>query len=173
MTSLLSKCLLGLALAAALPAAAQAAAPTEFTIYAVLDLDRQIEPGDFAWNDQGAPAGRTVIVVDLKAALLYVYRGGFEIGRSSILYGADEKPTPTGTFPILEKDKDHISNLYHAPMPYMLRLTWCGISIHATDVDDRYATHGCVGVPPEFAQMLFSAARVGDQVIVTKQWLDS
>ena len=70
-------------------------------------------------------------------------------------------------FPITEKDKDHVSNLYEAPMPYMLRLTNDGVAIHATKVENGYVTHGCVGVPEGFAAKLFATARLGDRVIVT------
>ena len=52
-------------------------------------------------------------------------------------------------------------------MPYMLRLTNDGVSIHATKVENGYVTHGCVGVPEAFAAKLFAAARLGDRVIVT------
>ena len=96
-----------------------------------------------------------------------VYRAGVEIGRSSLIYGADNKPTPLGTFPILEKDADHWSNLYDAPMPHMLRLTWDGVAIHGSPtLEEALATRGCVGLPTEFAAHLFDAVRVGDQVIV-------
>jgi len=156
-------------LAASAPAVAQASAAT-FAIRGYLDLDGRLDHGDYAWNEEGAPAGPIAIVVDLKAQVLYVYRGGIEIGRSAILYGADDKPTPTGTFPILEKDADHVSNLYGAPMPYMLRLTRDGIAIHGSKVEYGSATHGCVGVPDEFAQMLFARARIGDRVLITRGW---
>jgi lipoprotein-anchoring transpeptidase ErfK/SrfK len=66
------------------------------------------------------------IVVDVQTQVVYVYRGGVEIGRSAILYGADDKPTPTGSFKILQKKRHHVSNLYGAPMPYMMRLTMDG-----------------------------------------------
>jgi lipoprotein-anchoring transpeptidase ErfK/SrfK len=141
-----------------------------FVVNGVLDLDAPIGAGDFAWNDDGVAAGATTIVIDLRAQRLSVYRGGIEIGRTSIIYGADEKPTPLGVFPILEKDRHHISNLYGAPMPYMLRLTMDGVSIHASEVDFDYATHGCIGVPSEFAAKLFAEAKVGDQVLVTNAW---
>jgi lipoprotein-anchoring transpeptidase ErfK/SrfK len=75
------------------------------------------------------------VVVDLAWQRLYAYRGGVEIGRAAILYGADDKPTPTGSFKILQKKKDHISNLYGAPMPFMLRLTNDGIAIHGSEVE--------------------------------------
>ena len=98
--------------------------------------------------------------------MLSVYRGGYEIGRSAIVYGHDTKPTPTGTFKILQKKKDHVSNLYDAEMPYMLRLTMDGIAIHGAQVADDLATHGCVGVPDEFAAMLFEQAKIGGRVLI-------
>jgi lipoprotein-anchoring transpeptidase ErfK/SrfK len=53
-------------------------------------------------------------------------------------------------------------------MPYMLRLTNDGISIHGSDVADGYVTHGCVGIPVAFARKLFAAVKLGDKVIVTR-----
>jgi lipoprotein-anchoring transpeptidase ErfK/SrfK len=108
-----------------------------------------------------------VITVDLTAQTLSVFRGGYEIGATAILYGDDAKPTPLGVYPITQKKKDHISNLYNAPMPYMQRLTNDGISIHGSKVEWGYATHGCIGVPLRFAELLFGVTRLGDRVIVT------
>lgn len=156
---------------AAIPFAAQAA-PADFAnVNTVIELDEPLYYGEYVWDEEGAPAGSLKVVVDLENELLYVYRGGVEIGRATILYGADHKPTPTGVFPILEKRKDHISNIYHLPMPYMLRLTWGGIAIHGSEVEEGYATHGCVGLPEEFAAILFAQAKVGDRVLITNNWL--
>ena len=159
-----------------LPAAAPESPPeatpaAAFEVNGVLALDTAIDAGDYAWNEEGVPDGPTTVVVDLRAQRIYVYRGGIEIGRSSIIYGADDKPTPTGIFPILQKKRHHVSNLYGAPMPYMMRLTNDGVAIHASDVDYEYATHGCVGVPDEFAALLFAEADIGDKVMVTNEWL--
>ncbi|MBO9714957.1 L,D-transpeptidase family protein [Sphingomonas sp.] len=139
----------------------------------VLATDAELEPGEYLWNPELARTGPIAIVVDVAAERLYVYRGGVEIGRTLILYGDDDKPTPLGEFTVLQKDRDHISNLYDAPMPYMLRLTWGGISIHGSGevVDGRYATHGCVGLPDEFAALLFAAVPKGTPVTVTRHWL--
>lgn len=133
-----------------------------------LDIPHWLRPGEYVWDDEGAPAsGPTVVVVNIRARVLSVYRAGIEIGRSSLIYGADNKPTPHGTFPVLEKDADHISNLYDAPMPHMLRLTWDGVAIHGSaNMADDAATRGCVGLPEEFAALLFDVVGVGDQVIV-------
>ena len=152
-------------------AAATTPPPSPFSVRSTLSLDSQVEPGDFAWNEESVPEGKLSIVIDIAEEFLYVYRGGIEIGRSSLIFGADDKPTPLGTFKVLEKDKDHVSNLYDAPMPYMLRLTMDGISIHASEVNYNYATHGCIGLPDEFAALLFARAKLGDPVLITKDWL--
>ena len=154
-------------------AAAPASSPTTASPAAgvgtpvLFPIHRWLRPGEFAWDDDGVPAGRLTVVVDLRARTLSAYRAGIEIGRSFITHGADNKPTPTGTFPILQKDADHHSNLYdNAPMPWMLRLTRDGVAIHGAEIADDAATRGCVGLPAEFAEMLFQAARLGDPVIV-------
>ena len=151
---------------------AHAATPASFAVNTVWQLDEPMQIGDYAWDDEGAPAGPIRIVVDLSAEMLYVYRGGVEIGRSSILYGYDQKPTPTGIFPIMQKRAEHYSSTYGgAPMPYMMRLTRSGVAIHGSQVEDGYATHGCVGLPEEFAALLFAQARVGDRVLITRGWM--
>jgi lipoprotein-anchoring transpeptidase ErfK/SrfK len=142
----------------------------DFPIRAELTIPRWLRPGEFAWNDEGVPAaGETVVVVNLRGRVLSVYKAGYEIGRSSIVWGADEKPTPIGTFRILEKDADHHSRTYYnAPMPHMQRLTADGVALHGSEMADDIATHGCVGLPKEFAALLFRATRVGDRVIIMK-----
>ena len=154
------------------PAQAPAAADrparlSDIHVVRELDIPHWLEPGQYVWNDEGAPAGRTIVVVNIRARVLSVYRAGVEIGRSSLIYGADNKPTPFGTFPILQKNADHWSNLYAAPMPHMLRLTWDGVAIHGSPtLEEALATRGCVGLPTEFAALLFDAVRVGDEVVV-------
>jgi hypothetical protein len=167
MRAWIGRMMLAGAVAMALPGAAQARGPV---VTSIIDAGSPIAPGEYAWDDSGVPPGPVRIVVDLATEKLHVYRGGVEIGQAFILYGADHKPTPTGTFPILQKDKDHVSNLYGAPMPYMLRLTWGGVAIHGSEVEANAATHGCVGVPDEFAALLFAQARKGDPVLVTRNW---
>ena len=127
-----------------------------------------LRPGEYAWDaDAAAVPGETIVVANIRARVLSVYRDGVEIGRSSLIYGADNKPTPTGSFPILEMDADHRSNLYDAPMPHMLRLTWDGVALHGSPtLEEALATRGCVGLPVEFARLLFAQVRVGDRVIV-------
>ena len=134
----------------------------------LLDLDRPLGPGDFAWNAQGA-RGPAWFLVDLDAREFHAFRGRTEIGRTAILHGKIEKPTPTGTFPISEKDADHISSIYHVPMPFMLRLTSDGIAVHASTVEFGENTHGCIGVPWEFAERLFAEAGLGTKVVIVEK----
>ncbi|QIG81979.1 L,D-transpeptidase family protein [Sphingosinithalassobacter tenebrarum] len=144
-------------------------APEDMVVRRVLPIDEPIKFGHWYWDERGAPAtGTMIITIDLKAQVLSVWRNGYEIGTTAVLYGADEKPTPVGTFPILEKDIDHVSGTYNsAPMPYSLRLTQDWVAIHGSDIIAGYATHGCIGVPEDFAAKLFGAVEVGDFVVIT------
>lgn len=139
-------------------------------IRSVLDVRKRMHYGDFVWNDRNVPKGQVWVRVDLKSQLISVFRAGHEIGTAVILYGADEKETPNGVFPVLAKIKDHRSATYNgAPMPYTLRLTQDGVAIHGSDVRWGRATHGCVGVPVEFAQKLFGQVAKGDQVLIISE----
>ena len=151
-------------------APAAALSLSDIRVHTELPIKQWLRPGEFAWNDEGVPAGPTTIVVNIRARVLSAYRAGYEVGRSSIIYGTDGKPTPFGTFPILEKKARHVSNLYRgAPMPWMMRLTMDGVAIHgAAEMADDVATHGCIGLPNEFAALLFASARVGDRVLIWK-----
>lgn len=141
---------------------------TRFVVKHILAVDSPMRQGDYYWDETGAPEGQVVVTIDLAAQTLSIFRAGYEIGTAVIIYGAEEKPTPLGIFPITEKDANHVSNLYGAPMPYMLRLTNDGISVHGSKVGNGYVTHGCVGIPTEFARKLFGAVKLGDKVIVSR-----
>src|SRR5207248_6637105 len=166
-----------LALAAAVPGRialspaqvreAYAAGLIDRPIKTILDVRAPMTYGQCIWNDAGVPPGPTWIRVDLHAQLMSVFRSGHEIGTAVILYGADGLPTPTGKFPILAKLRDHRSITYdNAPMPYTLRLTGDGVSIHGSNVRWGFATHGCVGIPKVFAAKVFDVAKVGDEVLI-------
>lgn len=135
-------------------------------VRSVLNIKKPMKFGDFVWDEDHVPNGPIWVRIDLTRQLLSVFRNGHEIGSAVILYGTDGKPTPTGNFTILEKDADHYSHSYDAPMPYMLRLTNDGVAIHGSNVREGWATHGCIGVPLEFARLLFAAASKGDLVVI-------
>jgi len=160
--------------AAKAPAAAPSpkpAAPRDerFVIKRILPISGPIKYGEWHWDEAGVPAGPIVITVDLDARVLSVFRGGYEIGATAVLLGTTEKPTPLGVFPVKWKDKDHHSSTYdNAPMPYTMRLTDDGVSIHGTKVEKGYASHGCVGVPNSFAAKVFAITPVGTPVYITR-----
>ena len=141
-----------------------------FVIKSILPIEGSIRYGDWFWDESAAPAtGKLVITVDLEARVISAFRDGHEIGTAVALLGTQAHPTPLGTFPILTKEKDNVSEKYgNAPMPHTLRLTWDGIAIHGSPVLNGYASHGCIGVPDEFAALLFAAAKRGDKVIITR-----
>jgi hypothetical protein len=145
---------------------ARASGTLDRPVKSLLAVEKPLYFGDYQWNDRGVPAGPTWIRIDLGSQLISVFRAGHEIGTAVIVYGGDNKQTPLGTLHVLAKARDHRSSTYDAEMPFTLRLTNDGVSIHASDVRWGAATHGCIGVPLAFAQRLFDAASVGDEVTV-------
>lgn len=145
--------------------------PADYTVKSILTIKSPFVHGDWYWDESAAPAtagGRIVVTVDLKAQVLSVFRDGHEIGTAVMIYGADTKPTPLGVFQVSFRKAKHVSSLYGAPMPYTLRLTNDGVSIHGSEaMRPDAATHGCVGVPIAFAKKLFGVVKLGDTVIVT------
>ena len=137
-------------------------------IRSLLPVGERLEYGDYLWDDVPENGGEVWVRVDLRTQLLSVFRGGHEIGSAVVLYGADSKETPLGTFPILWKGRNHRSSLYDAEMPYTMRLTGDGVAIHGSDVRWGAATHGCIGTPTEFAAKLFEIAKVGTRVLIVR-----
>ncbi len=106
-------------------------------------------------------------VVSIADQHISIYGSGGLLARSSVSTGKRGHSTPTGVFSIVQKQRFHRSNLYSdAPMPFMQRITWSGIALHAGVVPGHPASHGCIRLPPSFAQRLFSATSVGQRVIV-------
>ena len=157
--------------ATAEPAVQQAAQNTDdtFVIKRILPITGPIKYGEWHWDDEGVPDGPLVMTVDLDARVLSVFRGGYEIGASAVLLGTDEHPTPLGTFPIRYKMRHNVSEKYNnAPMPYSMFLTTDGVAIHGSEVENGYASHGCIGTPDDFAAKIFAIAKKGDKVIITR-----
>jgi hypothetical protein len=123
--------------------------------------------GEFIWFGDVARAGPLLLVVSLDQQRAYLYRNGVLTGVSTVSTGKQGHETPTGVFTILQKNKDHFSNLYdNAPMPYMQRLTWGGIALHAGGLPGYPASHGCIRLPSEFARLLFEVTSTGMTVVV-------
>lgn len=140
-----------------------------FRIKRILPISEPIKYGQWFWDDAGVPPGPLVITIDLEARVISVFRGGYEIGAAAAMLGTKEHPTPTGTFPVLSKERHNVSEKYYdSPMPWTLRLTWDGVAIHGgNEVENGYASHGCIAIPDELAAKLFEVARKGDLVVIT------
>ena len=152
-------CLLGLAPVYSIGAAQATEIVSEAT---------SLRPGQFVWQPDAAPAGEVEIVVSLPLQRAYVYRGGTLIGVSTVSTGQPGYETPVGSFNILQKRREHYSNLYNnAPMPFMQRLTWDGVALHAGEIPDGPASHGCIRLPAGFARNLFAVTELGAAVHVT------
>ena len=113
-------------------------------------------------------AGEPVMaIVSLKSQRVTIYDADGWILRAPVSSGMHGRETPAGVFSVIQKDKDHHSNLYDdAFMPDMLRITWSGIALHGGPLPGHAASHGCVRMPYGFADRLFPAAKVGMRVIV-------
>jgi hypothetical protein len=128
---------------------------------------KKLKPGQFIWQPDRAPDGPVVIVVSIPDQLVTVYRNGVRIAVSTCSTGRPGHATPTGTFVILQKDVNHHSSLYDdAPMPYMERVTWGGVALHAGNLPGYPASHGCVRLPKAFAQELYGVTHLGTTVII-------
>jgi L,D-transpeptidase catalytic domain len=127
----------------------------------------ELKQGQFMWMGQAFSSGPVVMVVSLTEQRAYVYRNGILIGATTVSTGRPGHITPTGVFTVLQKQKEHRSTIYDgAPMPYMERLTWGGIALHAGGLPGYPESHGCVHLPSEFAKLLFDISPAGMTVVI-------
>jgi len=130
----------------------------------------QLKRGEFLWMGEAFSSGPVVIVVSLTEQKAYVYRNGILIGAATVSTGRPGHITPTGVFTVLQKQKEHRSTIYDgAPMPYMERLTWGGIALHAGGLPGYPESHGCVHLPSEFAKLLFDISPSGMTVVIASE----
>ena len=126
-----------------------------------------LKPGHWVWRPELATEGPVEIVVSLPLQIAYVYRDGTLIGAATVSTGMPGYDTPVGRFSILQKRKEHYSNIYdNAPMPFMQRLTWDGIALHAGAIPGTPASRGCVRLPKTFAAKLYGATELGATVLI-------
>ena len=146
---------------------AQAASAVAIAAMPIEQAATELSPDQFVWKDNGSSEPVSV-VVSLMEQRAFVYRGSTMIAATTISSGKDGKDTPVGTYPILQKNAVHKSSLYDdASMPFMQRLTWDGIAIHAGRNPGFPASHGCIRVPLGFAKQLFGVTTLGTTVTVT------
>jgi len=157
----------GVAVALTLAFAATPALALDGAVLPIEAAATELSPNQFVWNDTDTGEALS-IVVSLSTQRAFVYRGARMVAATTISSGKDGRDTPLGTYPILQKNAAHRSNLYNdAPMPFMQRLTWDGIAIHAGNNPGFPASHGCIRVPTGFAKKLFGVTSLGTTVTVT------
>ena len=138
----------------------------------LLKVPAVMRHGDFVWNEQRIAKGHIYIWVDLRRQMISAFRNGHEIGTAVIVYGAEDRSSPEGRFPILDKHRHYHSRTYDAPMPASLFITNDGVAIHGSEMSSRRASHGCIGLPVAFAEQLFDSAKIGDIVEITRSQKD-
>jgi lipoprotein-anchoring transpeptidase ErfK/SrfK len=142
-------------------------APAQETPPAVRSPKAPLKPGQYKWAPDRSPSGPVVVVVDLPDQMAYVYRDGIRIGVTTVSTGRPGHVTPTGVFTILQKQPMHHSTLYNdAPMPYMERLTWSGVCLHAGGLPGYPSSHGCVHLPLEFSKLLYGITADSTTVVI-------
>jgi lipoprotein-anchoring transpeptidase ErfK/SrfK len=114
------------------------------------------------------PQGPLHVVVSIDKQRVTLFADGKPVTSSAVSTGTPGHPTPMGVFSVIQKRRHHVSNLYGAEMPFMQRLTWSGTAMHQGPLPGRPASHGCIRLSGEFAQLLWKATRIGARVIVTR-----
>jgi hypothetical protein len=160
-----SICIFVVALLAYGPATAQ---QVDLSSGSVVQTVAKLRPGQYVWAPEVAPGGPMLLVVNLTTQRAVLFRNGVPIGATSISTGRPGYRTPTGAFTILQKHVEHYSSKYdNAPMPFMQRLTWYGVALHAGQLPGYPASHGCIRLPAGFAKLLYGVTRLGMTVVIT------
>jgi lipoprotein-anchoring transpeptidase ErfK/SrfK len=131
-----------------------------------LDRPEKVEPAVIGLPV--TPGEPQLAVVTLGTQSLRFYSGGKLVESAPISSGGKDTRTPTGVFTVIERHRDHESNLYEsAPMPFMHRLTWSGIALHQGVLPGHPASHGCIRLPKAFVERLWEVSKVGMRVVVS------
>jgi L,D-transpeptidase catalytic domain len=116
------------------------------------------------------PQGPVLAVISIAKQRISVYGSNGLIAQSAVSSGQKGFPTPTGVFSVIQKNRHHRSNIYSgAPMPFMQRITWSGIALHAGVVPGYPASHGCIRLTPAFASELWGMTKMGARVVVAPE----
>ncbi len=114
------------------------------------------------------PQGPLIIAISIDKQKVRVYDSNGLFAESPVSTGMKGHSTPMGVFSIIQKHKFHHSNIYSgAPMPYMQRITWSGVAMHAGVLPGYPASHGCIRMPMAFAMKMWNWTKMGARVVVT------
>lgn len=114
------------------------------------------------------PQGPLIISISIAQQKLQIYDANGLFAESPVSTGMPGHATPMGVFSVIQKQKYHRSNIYSgAPMPYMQRITWSGVAMHAGVLPGHPASHGCIRMPMAFAVKMWNWTRMGARVVIT------
>ncbi len=118
-------------------------------------------------KDTAKPVGPIVVAISIEKQTLKLYDQNGLFAESPVSTGMRGHSTPMGVFSIIQKNKYHRSNIYSgAPMPYMQRITWSGVAMHAGALPGYPASHGCIRMPMNFAMRMWGWTRMGARVVI-------
>ena len=119
-------------------------------------------------KESAKPQGPLIISISIDQQKLKLYDANGLYAESPISTGMRGHSTPMGVFSVIQKQKLHHSNIYSgAPMPFMQRITWSGIAIHAGVLPGYPASHGCIRMPMAFAMKMWNWTKMGARVVIT------
>ncbi|MDX3237918.1 L,D-transpeptidase family protein [Streptomyces sp. ME03-5709C] len=119
--------------------------------------------------DPRCMTGRVLCVSKTSRTLAWVVNGKV-VSAMDVRFGSQYTPTREGTFSVFAKSRNHVSTIYHTPMPYAMFFSG-GQAVHySADFAARGysgASHGCVNVRDRGKiSALFDQVRIGDKVVV-------
>jgi hypothetical protein len=133
------------------------------------DWGRQGDRGGKYWDRSRAGDKPVLAIVALNDQRITIYSATGKILEAPVSTGSNGYETPAGIFSIVQKKEEHRSNLYEdGEMPFMQRITWTGIALHAGNLPGHPASHGCVRMPIAFAQRLFDMTELGMRVVIVR-----
>ncbi len=128
-------------------------------------IDKKTE---IAEKETNKPQGPLIVSISIAQQKMRVYDTNGLFAESPVSTGMPGHPTPMGVFSVIQKQKFHHSNIYSgAPMPYMQRITWSGVAMHAGVLPGHPASHGCIRMPMAFAVKMWNWTRMGARVVIT------
>jgi lipoprotein-anchoring transpeptidase ErfK/SrfK len=129
---------------------------------------RQVEKKPTLEKDTVKPQGPVIVSISIAQQKLRIYDANGFFAETPVSTGMPGHPTPMGVFSVIEKDRLHHSNIYSgAPMPYMQRITWSGVAMHAGVLPGHPASHGCIRMPMAFAMKMWNWTKMGARVVVS------
>ena len=130
-------------------------------------IKKHVPKNEDVAKDSRKPQGPLIIAISIENQVLRIYDANGTFAETPISTGMRGHSTPMGVFSVIQKRKYHHSNIYSgAPMPYMQRITWSGVAMHAGVLPGYPASHGCIRMPMNFAVKMWGWTRMGARVVI-------